>query len=324
MTDQAANPAPAPTLHQTTVVTTDPVQLIVGEQSSAFWHKVLDALWDEGVMARLPDPAFRVLGAFLRLRRDERGIVAATVQRLEVMTGRKRSYVYQGRAFLLDHPRSLLAERIDLGRDSYHVLPGWRFAARPLGFNPAQSAGADDPVRHRGKLSAMADENPQPRTHCAPVGSDQPNQEVKKEEKTPDQDQGACEAAAASACGLVGPEKTCSATPQDLFAAARRRDLEAALTKAGVRGEARRLLANREDLEAQEVYAVWMEAKTDTAVVDPKSVTAYRLLDRRGLKLPESKRTPMAPAVLSSLRGIQQMRDNRVESSLRAQQRRDP
>jgi len=105
----------------------DHVSLIVQTGGSdARWHRVLNVLWDEGVMASLSDRAFRVFGAFLRLR-QESGEAFATIGQLQVLTGYAPRNLYYARSELTEHPRRLLA---DQGSDRYIVLPGWSFAGR--------------------------------------------------------------------------------------------------------------------------------------------------------------------------------------------------
>lgn len=137
---------------------------IVSEQPLSTWHKTLDALWDLGIIGDLPDDAYRVLGAFGRLRKSEDGIVNVSILTIASMVKRSKSYVYSGRAVLLASPHRLLAARTDLGRDTYHVLPGWSFAGRTFrdGGKPSATAeSSDQRFRHGGRLSATA-ENPPP------------------------------------------------------------------------------------------------------------------------------------------------------------------
>ena len=161
---EASPPAPP----HTTIVRTDrePSEVVVRfEPSSTRWHKVLNALWDDGVIASLPDSAFRVLGALLRLKAGEDVPVHAPVEILCVLTGRKPSAVYDGRASLLSHPAGLLAMP---GRDLYSVLPSWGWAGRsgpdgagdvPAGRRVFRDGGMPHapPVRNGGKFSASAE-----------------------------------------------------------------------------------------------------------------------------------------------------------------------
>lgn len=162
--EQASGPLTAPVgsvhVHSDVGVTVN----IVTEQSSDTWHKVLDALWDDGIIGSMPDPAFRVLSAFLRLRKREDGIVTVSIPTVTSMVGRSKSYVYEGRAFLLASSHRLLAVRTDLGRDTYHVLPGWSFAGRTFHAGGKPSTVAESPperFRHGGRLSTLA-EKPTP------------------------------------------------------------------------------------------------------------------------------------------------------------------
>lgn len=157
---------PAPS--HTTIVRSDrePAEVVVRfEPSSTRWHNVLNALWDDGVIARLPDSAYRVLGALLRIRESRDGLVNAPVKALCLLTGRKVSTVYEGRAALLSHPAGLLAMP---GRDMYHVLPSWGWAGRsgpdrsdgvPAGRKVFRHGGMPEPppLRLGGKVSATAE-----------------------------------------------------------------------------------------------------------------------------------------------------------------------
>jgi hypothetical protein len=96
---------------------------------------VLNALWDDGIVAGLSDRAFRVLGALLRLNdpvsgtlNPRTGEVHAPLSALLRMTGYSSARsVESARDELLAHPRGLLE---CTARDWYLALPAWQFAAR--------------------------------------------------------------------------------------------------------------------------------------------------------------------------------------------------
>lgn len=115
-------------LQHTTILHTDePVQVVVGQQSDR-WHKVLNALYHEGVMAGLRDREYRLLHVMLLLR-DEQGFAYAPMADLMRLTGYTSTRnIELARTGLLAHPRRLLA---GAGRDRFTVLPGWSFAGRP-------------------------------------------------------------------------------------------------------------------------------------------------------------------------------------------------
>lgn len=140
---------PQPT--HTTTIRTDfaPTEVIV-RGGDGRWHQVLNDLWDADIVSGLPDRDWRVLGAFLRLR-DARqpDHTHAPLGVLMRLTGRSRSYVYDGTNQLLGHAAGLLAR---VGSEVYHVLPGWPFAGRNR-----QSATVDDPVHNGGQKSTTAD-----------------------------------------------------------------------------------------------------------------------------------------------------------------------
>ena len=115
------------TTHHTTILHTDePVSIVVGERSDR-WHRVLNALYAEGIMAGLKDREYRVLHVMMLLRQDD-GHAYAPVPSIQTLTGyaSARNVEYALSA-LLGHPRGLLAAA---GRDRYLVLPGWSFAGR--------------------------------------------------------------------------------------------------------------------------------------------------------------------------------------------------
>ena len=121
--------------------------------ASGHWHRVLNILWDEGIVQDLSDPACRTLFAFLRLNDlvvrggaldPATGLVFVPITRLMETVRKGRTYVYRARAELLAHPRGLLADR---GSDRYAVLPAFEWASRPQ--------GADTSVRR------VRTENPQ-------------------------------------------------------------------------------------------------------------------------------------------------------------------
>lgn len=102
------------------------IHVTITEQSSDRWHRCLNALWDDGIVATLSDRAFRVLGALLRLRTDD-GTAHADLPALCRLTGYAERSVRYGLTELLKHPRRLLAAK---GRDLFEILPGWSFAGR--------------------------------------------------------------------------------------------------------------------------------------------------------------------------------------------------
>lgn len=113
------------------------MQILVRPQSSGGWHRCLNALHDEGIIPGLTDQGLRVLTVFLRINDAvtgtldaSTGLVQVTIARLMELTGRGRTFVYEGRAELLRHQRALLAHH---GRDKYAVMPGWTWAGRPQG-----------------------------------------------------------------------------------------------------------------------------------------------------------------------------------------------
>ncbi len=134
------------------------------------WHRVLNVLYDEGIVQALSDPAYRLIHTIHRMNVPPRyggsldectGLVFAPIPVLMKMTRRGRTYVYQARQELLAHPRGLLAER---ERDRYSVMPSFARAMRPHAADPPVrtvrtanphpadelSAGADAPcVPHR-------------------------------------------------------------------------------------------------------------------------------------------------------------------------------
>lgn len=116
-----------PVQHTTILHTDEPVQVVVGQQSDR-WHKVLNALYHEGVMAGLRDREYRLLHVMLLLR-DEQGFAYAPMADLMRLTGYTSAQnIDRARTGLLAHPRRLLAAA---GRDRFEVLPGWSFAGRP-------------------------------------------------------------------------------------------------------------------------------------------------------------------------------------------------
>jgi len=124
--------------HRHTVITSTPaerVELHVHTGSpDARWHRFLNCLWDEGVIASLSDRAYRVLGALLRLRKDD-GTAFASIDTLCTLTGYAERSVQSALKELRSHPRRLLAV---IGRDVYEVLPGFTFAGRTVLHEPPQ------------------------------------------------------------------------------------------------------------------------------------------------------------------------------------------
>jgi hypothetical protein len=114
----------------TTIIRTDfePSEVIV-RGGDGRWHKVLNELWDAGIVASISDAAWRTLGAVLRLRTDDRpDCIHAPLGELMRLTGYKSdSPIYRGVNELTGHPAGLLAR---VGPDLYHALPGWHFAGR--------------------------------------------------------------------------------------------------------------------------------------------------------------------------------------------------
>lgn len=133
--------------HRHTVITSTPperVELHVHTGGSdARWHRFLNCLWDERVIASLSDRAYRVLGAILRLRKDD-GTAFASIETLCSLTGYAERSVQSALKELRQHPRRLLAV---MGRDLYEVLPGFTFAGRTIVREPTQ-----DPAEKRTDL----------------------------------------------------------------------------------------------------------------------------------------------------------------------------
>ncbi len=132
------------------------------DPAPGYWHRVLNILWDEGIVQELSDRGFRTLYAFLRLNDsakrggalDENGLVFAPLPRLMAVVRKGRTYVYGARAELLAHPRGLLAERES---DRYAVLPNFEWASR----SQVRTTGPE-PSAPANRLSAIADETSAP------------------------------------------------------------------------------------------------------------------------------------------------------------------
>lgn len=145
-------------------------------QSSDLWHRCLNALWDDGVMATLSDRAFRVLGALLRLRRDD-GTARAPLAALCRLTGyRTERNVRYGLDELLAHRGRLLAAK---GRDLFEVLPGWNFAGR----KPGEAPDVGGRMRERSHFGTFAPENVRERSQKGTCAHPNSVSEFKTEDK---------------------------------------------------------------------------------------------------------------------------------------------
>lgn len=139
--------------HTTILHTDEPVQIVVGERSDR-WHRVLNALYAEGIMAGLKDREYRVLHVMMLLRQED-GHAYAPIESIQTLTGYSSSRnIEYALSALLGHPRGLLAAA---GRDRYLVLPGWSFAGRDERTSvrePAQErTNVREPTHHRSRIT---------------------------------------------------------------------------------------------------------------------------------------------------------------------------
>lgn len=139
--------------HLTLLQTDEPVRIVVGERSDR-WHRVLNALYAEGIMAGLKDREYRVLHVMMLLRQDD-GHAYAPVESIRTLTGYTSSRnIEYALSALLGHPRGLLAAA---GRDRYLVLPGWSFAGRDERPAPngraLERTNVREPTHHRSRIT---------------------------------------------------------------------------------------------------------------------------------------------------------------------------
>lgn len=306
-------PALEPTQHRASVVSDQPIESIevrlvpIGDGR---WHKVLNALWDEGVMAAISDRAFRVLGAFLRLRTDGTDTVDATIEQLCRLTGYSKSPVYAGRSELLEpaervrvilsESRGLLAQ---IGRDRYQVLGGWSFAARtgPPPADPPDSAVGESRFLNRGRFSPIA-ENPDA-PHSERARANQPEEELVRSGFAPEPSiskESIARYAKARAEGMAGWSGLGLWWTLDGVSCPR-----LALGMLEIREPTRSaVLEVCKDLTVEEIASVAALVRMNGAVANPAMVLCYRLCKARGRDLPSIRRRGEDPEV-ERLRRVQ-------------------
>lgn len=291
--------------HTTTIRTDfEPSEVIV-RGGDGRWHKVLNDLWDAGIVASISDCAWRTLGAILRFRTDDRpDCIHAPLGELMRLTGYKsKSRIYDGLTELTDHPAGLLAR---VGPDLYHALPGWQFAGRRgLSGNP-DSRFRD--LERKSELSETASGN---------ARAPNPTPEEKTEIKT----------------GAVIPSGLATVSFVERYARARR--IESGLGWAGfpliwnlegclsprlalgcleVGDPARdELLARIPDLTVSEIDHVARAIKANVrGVANPPKLLCWRLARAHGKHMPKRERGD------ERARSLEELRERRVQEAVRA------
>lgn len=242
------------------------------------WHRVLNTLWDEGVMTSLSDRAYRTFGAFLRLRSDD-GTAFAPSDTLRRMTGHADRTLRYSRAELTGHPRRLLA---DLGSDRYAVLPGWNFAGRQPGtFLP-----------DRGKMVPQIGTGV-PRI-CAPSSERARAPYQTKESEIKTKTESGAQGAAPS--GLIHPRGFGMGWPEwTLFGhrAIAAGDVRGVLADMKLGGPLLDATAALPSLSVAEIVSVASDVGNDREIVNPLRrpvAVAWRLHKARGMAMPQANK----------------------------------
>lgn len=285
------------------------------QQSNDRWHKVLNALYHEGVMAGLRDREYRLLHVMLLLR-DEQGFAYAPIADLMRLTGYTSAQnIDRARTGLLAHPRRLLAAA---GRDRFEVLPGWSFATRPAERADARTHVRDGPYMRTEKPYACTQTAPAAQGNARAQPS-QPDEELARS-KPAERTQLGSRLAGWPEPGLFGENQTEVATPQQIRALLRPAPLN-------VGGELLSRMCALQDLSVIEIQREWShlcgQIKSGLDVPNPGGLLCERLLRARGLKMPRrDNKQPMAAALATAMgelgdlqRVINQRRRMLIDSS---------
>jgi len=263
--------------HRTIISTQTPPTRITVElaETTGRWHKVLDDLWDQGIIASLSDRSYRVLGAFCRLRHDDAPTTThAPLGTLQTLTGRGKSFVYAGVSELIEHSAGLLART---GADLYHVLPLWQFAGRRL------DSAIAEPFHDRGKLSAIAEKRVVAVRACAPSQPEEEPEELAWNQRgiTKEATKRYMDARGRGMAGWTGyplhwdlEGVTCPRLALGML------DLREPLRT--------KLLTDCPDITVGEIVRTFDQIRMGTNVKNPPMVLAHRLMKQRGRQLPKA------------------------------------
>lgn len=276
MNEVPAQP-PSP-VHHTHVQTDFPPSRVIveREQTSDRWHRVLNALYHDGVMAALRDREYRLLHVMLLLRQDD-GYAYAPVSELMRLTGYTSARnIELARTALLGHPLSLLA---DAGRDRYQVLPGWSFAGRPTERTFVRTHVRDGPNERSENAHVRSDDDSRHRERARPTNQTKDQRQINPEDQS--QEPGA--RAGGALVWWLG-----QSGEGDLFVdrAFRNGDVAGLLSALRVWAYMVEPLAAHPAITCERVMRVAAEVYADKAVVNKPVCLGKRLARELGVTLP--------------------------------------